>query len=112
MRIISLEARDFRSLRNVRWEPGGMNVLIGPNGSGTTNLVLLLDLIAQSARGKLSESVLRLGGISPLLWDRKSAGFSFRLTTTADEENPDASHLALTYECEILAKGKEKYYEI
>lgn len=112
MRLRLLEARDFRSLQKICWEPGGLNVLIGPNGSGKTNLVLLLKLIAQSAQGKLSDSILRLGGISPLLWDRKSEGFSFLLKTTADDGSPDASHEALTYECEILPKGKEKYYQI
>lgn len=65
MNILSLEARDFRSLQNIRWEPGNLNVLIGPNGSGKTNLVLFLKLIAQSAQGKLSDSILRLGGSAP-----------------------------------------------
>ena len=112
MRILSFEARGFRSLQKICWEPGGLNILIGPNGSGKTNLVLLLKLIAQSARGKLSDSILKLGGGSPLLWDRKSGGFSFLLKTTSDDESPDASHEALTYECEIVPKGKEKYYQV
>jgi len=112
MRIVSLEARGFRSLQKIYWEPGGLNVLIGPNGSGKTNLVLLLKLIAQSARGKLSDSILRLGGISPLLWDYKSEGFSFLLKTAENDGSPDASHEAFSYECEIVPKGKEKYYQI
>ena len=107
MRIGSLEVQNFRSLRNIRWEPGGLNVLIGPNGSGKTNLVLLLKLIAQSARGKLSETVHRLGGIGPLFRDRQSDAFSFLLNTTLDEDCPDSCQLALTYECKILPKGKE-----
>jgi len=112
MRIASIEVQDFRSLQSIRWEPGPLNVLIGPNGSGKTNLVLLLKLMTRSALGKLSETVLRLGGIDPLLWDRKSDGFSFLLTTTADDEQPDTSHSALTYKCEISAKGKDRYYQI
>lgn len=112
MRIASLDVQDFRSLQNVRWEPGPLNVLIGPNGSGKTNLVLLLKLINQSARGKLTETVLRSGGISPLLWDRKSDGFSFLLMTTADDERPGANHPTLTYQCKISPKGKDGYYQI
>ncbi len=112
MRIVSLEAHDFRSLQNVRWEPGRLNVLIGPNGSGKTNLVLLLKLMTQSALGKLSETVLRSGGISPLLWDRKSDGFSFLLMTSADEREPGASRPDLSYECEISPKGKDNYYQV
>ncbi len=112
MRIVSLEAHDFRSLQNVRWEPGRLNVLIGANGSGKTKLVLLLKLITQSALGKLSETVLRLRGISPLLWDRKSDGFSFLLMTSADEGEPGAIRPDLSYECEISPKGKDKYYQV
>ncbi len=47
-----------------------------------------------------------------MLWDRKSGGFSFLLETTVDDESPDGSHQALNYACDILPKGKEKYYQI
>jgi len=91
MRILELKAKGFRSLRDITWSPGDLNVLIGPNGSGKTNLVLLLRLIAQSARAKLGDFVLRQGGIAPLLWDRKAGEFSFQLGLTPDEP---AGHLA------------------
>jgi len=112
MRIVSLDARDFRSLQSVRWEPGVLNVLIGPNGSGKTNLVLLLKLMTQSARGKLAESIIRLGGITPLLWDRKADGFAFELRTTPDEANAKLKAVELLYKCKIVPKGRERFYEV
>jgi predicted ATPase len=108
MRILELKAKGFRSLRDITWSPGDLNVLIGPNGSGKTNLVLLLRLIAQSARGKLGDFVLRQGGIAPLLWDRKDGEFSFRLDLTPDEPAPSGS----TYSLRIVSRGKEGFYRI
>ena len=101
MKIVALEALNLRSLQNIRWEPGILNVLIGPNGSGKSNLVLLLKLLAQSARGKLSDTVLSLGGISPLLWDRKPKGFAVRLKATSPPESETltggGSHTRFTF---------------
>ncbi len=112
MKLGLLEAQDFRSFQKVRWELGDLNVLIGPNGSGKTNLVILLKLIAQSAQGKLSSAILRLGGIGPLLCDHKADGFSFLLKSTSNGVKPEKSHLSVTYKCELLRKGKEGSYQI
>src|SRR5688500_19002390 len=69
MKLQKLRVSGFRSLRDVAWEPGNLNVIIGPNGSGKSNLLRALTMLQESARGTLSASVLRQGGIAPLLWD-------------------------------------------
>jgi predicted ATPase len=111
MRIVSLAVKGFRSLQDVAWKPGELNVLIGPNGSGKTNLVLLLRLIAQSARGRLGDWVLRQGGIAPLLWDRKAGEFSLELGTSPEpSRNLDPS--GSTYSLRVVSRGKEGFYQI
>lgn len=70
--IEELEVKGFRSLRDIRWKPGRLNVLIGPNGSGKSNLLQVLELLQKTAAGKLSEEILRLGGIAPILWDEQA----------------------------------------
>jgi predicted ATPase len=112
MKVVNLEVKGFRSLREITWRPGDLNVLIGPNGSGKTNLVLLLKLIAQSARGKLGDFVLRAGGIAPLLWDRKAEEFSFELVTTSDELSRDLAPCGSTYSLRIVSRGKEGFYQV
>ncbi|MCC6050424.1 MAG: ATP-binding protein [Thermofilum sp.] len=46
----SLWARDFLSLRDVRVELGKLNVLVGPNASGKSNVMRALELLAAHAR--------------------------------------------------------------
>jgi predicted ATPase len=112
MKIRSLNVHDFRSLHKVCWKPGNLNVLIGPNGSGKSNLVLLLKLISQSARGALAESVLSVGGINPLVWDHKADGFGFSLQTTDEKAAAKADWVHLCYDCEIKAKGRDSFYQV
>jgi predicted ATPase len=40
---ITLEARNYRGLRHVKWSPSGVCVLVGPNGSGKTTLLNLFE---------------------------------------------------------------------
>ena len=39
MRIKQLDIEGFRSLKQVSWIPGDLNVVIGPNGTGKSNLL-------------------------------------------------------------------------
>ncbi len=39
MKITQLDIEGFRSLRKVIWFPGDLNVIIGPNGTGKSNLL-------------------------------------------------------------------------
>ncbi|MCU0686204.1 MAG: AAA family ATPase [Polyangiaceae bacterium] len=67
--IRAIEIRGFRSLRHVRLELGRLNVLIGPNQSGKTNVLDALSFLANAASGRLHESVFKQrGGFSNLLW--------------------------------------------
>jgi predicted ATPase len=112
MRIARLAARGFRSLRNVSWEPGNLNALIGPNGSGKTNLVLLLKLIARSARGELGDFVLRAGGIAALLWDRRAEELSLKLETKPDGAGRDRALQDWRYSLRLVPRGREGFYQV
>jgi predicted ATPase len=82
MGIEKLEVKGFRSLRDVRWEPGKLNVLIGPNGSGKSNLLDACALLKEAAQGKLSDGIVRRGGMSSLLWDQQEQPLSWHLEAT------------------------------
>jgi predicted ATPase len=84
MGIQELEVKGFRSLRDVRWTPGRLNVLIGPNGSGKSNLLQSLELLKKAAGNKLSDEVLRQGGMVPLLWNSKAPEISWLLKSNLE----------------------------
>ena len=84
MRILELNVEGFRSLKNVAWKPGMLNVVIGPNGTGKSNLLRLLELISVAARGGLSKYVQASGGMEPLLWDGKAKELSIGVAMSPD----------------------------
>ncbi len=50
MKIIKLEVEGFRSFQSQVWCPGDLNVVIGPNASGKSNLIALLEMVTHGAR--------------------------------------------------------------
>jgi len=89
MGIERLEIKGFRSLRDVVWEPGRLNVLIGPNASGKSNLLDACFLLQDAVRGNLDQGIVRRGGITPLLWDQRERSLSWHVTIG----NPDRAIL-------------------
>lgn len=78
MRIHAVSIKNYRSLKNIFWEPAGLNVLIGPNGSGKSNLLRALEIMKLAATGpKLAETMLSQGGLSNIAWDRTATEISW-----------------------------------
>jgi len=69
--ITQIAIAGYRSLRNVTWQPGRLNVVIGPNASGKSNLLKCLQLITKAADGGLEEYIDSEGGIGSIAWDRR-----------------------------------------
>jgi predicted ATPase len=69
MKMHSLTVEGFRSLKSQTWYPGHLNVIIGPNASGKSNLLRVLDMLNASAQRRLGAYIQQEGGLSPLLWD-------------------------------------------
>lgn len=79
MKIKQLNIKGFRSLKDVNWQPGDLNVVIGQNGTGKSNLLRMLEMISASAQGKLSKYMEAAGGLDPILWDGRASAISFHL---------------------------------
>jgi predicted ATPase len=74
VKIKKLSIRGFCSLKDVTWEPGDLNVLIGPNASGKSNLLRGIELLQQAVAGDLDNAIVRQGGIGPILWANQPLG--------------------------------------
>lgn len=108
MKITRLDVEGFRSLRNVSWVPGDLNVVIGPNGTGKSNLLRLMELISVSAQGKLGKYIQSLGGMDPIVWDGTATSIKFVLESVpvGKEIGPEQ------YELELARLGGGSSYKI
>jgi predicted ATPase len=112
MRILAFHVKGFRSLRDVRWTPGDLNVLIGSNASGKSNLLRLLELAATSAQGRLGKYIQRAGGMAPLLWDGTDEKISLRCVWLPREIRQDLAEEYLLYELVLLRLGQSSVHWI
>jgi predicted ATPase len=62
-----LHVKGYRSLKDVVWEPGNLNILIGPNGGGKSNLLRALAMLRAMSCGKLRDFILADGGMASLM---------------------------------------------
>ena len=81
MPIRSLYVRGYRSIQSVRLRLGQVNVLVGPNGCGKSNLYRSLYLLNAAAEGRLARTLAQEGGMPSALWaGEQSKGVPKRIT--------------------------------
>jgi predicted ATPase len=68
VRLTSLAAIGYRSLRSIRLDIGRLALFAGENGVGKSNLYRAMQLIKASAEGTLSYEIAREGGMQSALW--------------------------------------------
>ena len=120
MGIQELKIQGYRSFHDVTWRPGRLNLLVGPNGGGKSNLLRLLQFLSDSAAGRLRKAVQNAGGMGVLRWNDEADDIDVRLKAEfgGQKRNEYRLLLALTgsgYEIDAeslriwrLAPGVEK----
>jgi predicted ATPase len=66
--ITRLAVAGYRSLRDIVLEVGPLTVVTGANGSGKSSLYRALRLLADTAQGRVIQSLAGEGGLSSTLW--------------------------------------------
>ena len=66
--ITRLSVEGYRSIRSLHLDFGAANVVLGPNGSGKTNLYRSLYLLAEAAHGRFARALADEGGMPSALW--------------------------------------------
>jgi predicted ATPase len=112
MKILRLEIEGYRSLRSQVWTPGDLNVLIGPNASGKTNLLRVLETLSAAATGRLGRFVQQEGGIEPMLWDGRADAIRISAKTTSFPPYDAPETDALTYKLELRRLGVSSAHRI
>jgi predicted ATPase len=68
MLLRSMSAVNYRSLRSIRLDLGRVNLFVGENGAGKSNLYRALQLVQAAARGTLAQEIATEGGMASVLW--------------------------------------------
>ncbi|MEO4043791.1 AAA family ATPase [Hoeflea sp. CAU 1731] len=68
MYLRSMRAEHYRSLRAIRMDLGPVNLFVGANGAGKSNLYRALQLIKAAADGQLAHEIAAEGGIYSAYW--------------------------------------------
>jgi len=90
-------------MADVTWQPGSLNILIGPNASGKSNLLRFFEMVSASARGELEKYVQREGGMEPLVWDGSAPVIEFLVELARQDHVPNGSRYGLALK--RLGKG-------
>lgn len=71
MNIKTLSIQGYRSIQNIRLTMDYINVIVGANGCGKSNLYKAVHLLAKSVNGELAETLAHEGGMPSILWAGK-----------------------------------------
>src|SRR5215217_5540000 len=85
--IQRISVRGYRSIHELDLELGRVNVVVGPNGSGKTNLYRALLLLSSAAAGTLARTIAEEGGMPSLMWagPRKKGSVRFEISVRLEE---------------------------
>ena len=81
IKIKELHIKGFKSLKDVEWYPGDLNVIIGSNASGKSNFLRFLELMSKSAKGELGKHIISLGGMKFIVWNNEANEIYFNVRT-------------------------------
>jgi predicted ATPase len=80
MNLNQLHINGYRSIRSLECKLSALNVVVGANGCGKTNLYRSLYLLGAAADGRLSHSIAEEGGMASALWAGERTKGPVRLT--------------------------------
>jgi predicted ATPase len=90
MLLRSMSAENYRSLRSIRMDLGQVNLFVGENGAGKSNLYRSLQLVQAAVLGTFAHEIAAEGGMASALWTgRRRANEPVRIrleTELLDEE--------------------------
>ncbi|HUT55450.1 MAG TPA: AAA family ATPase [bacterium] len=85
----------FKSIEDLEFEPGAVNVLVGANGSGKSNLLEAIGVLSAAARGRVDDEALLRRGVRPGVPALYKSSFSGGLQPkqiTFEAQNSQASY--------------------
>ncbi|MFZ4814880.1 MAG: AAA family ATPase [Phototrophicaceae bacterium] len=108
--IERLQLTNFKSIAHIDLELKPLNVLIGRNGSGKSNLLAFFRLLQQGADGRLNATLNQMGGVEEVLYygateRRFRSEIVFKGATRTGTDQNDS----MTYRLEVATVGATTY---
>jgi predicted ATPase len=105
--ITRLQVRNFKSLREIDLSLGPLNVLVGPNMSGKSNILDVFRFLhevffPEAGTQGISYALAQRGGVNEVLWKGGDDKLITIALEGADEADPDTR---VRYEIELIAGG-------
>jgi predicted ATPase len=101
LRLTEASAAGYRSLRSIRYPVGQLEVFVGANGVGKTNLYRALELLRAAAQNRLGIELAREGLRSALWAGRARRGQPVRLKLGATRAGEGRGAPSYRYEVEV-----------
>lgn len=110
--VTRIQARNFRSLAGVDLRLGPLNVLIGPNGSGKTNVLNVLRFLATTVRFDLAAALQEWNGFDHIQRQSAKSGaveliIEGLVTANSSENAPDRYRLRLARRGKSISRQEE-----
>jgi predicted ATPase len=117
VRVRQLAISGYRSIKKLTIDLADVAIVLGPNGSGKTNLYRALQLLHRAAQGTLARGLLEEGGMPSALWAgsrERSRPMRIRLEVSFDELTYsldlglpviDAAHSAFARDPEVKSES-------
>jgi len=110
--ITTIQVNGFRSLRNFKMDiRRGLNVLVGPNGSGKTNIILFFEFLRLSVTKGVREAVSSMGGAGQVFRKRGKTkyGETIEISISGIVSNENIKY---KYEVSFTAKASISEQEV
>jgi predicted ATPase len=105
MRLKSLRITRYKSVRTLTFNVGQINLLIGSNASGKSNILDALRFLSEGLRDKdFAAAVYSRGGIIQLAWKGEEAR-EFELVTEFEDKTQ-----ALRWQVRVIRKGARDFF--
>jgi predicted ATPase len=110
MKIKNLYIENFKSFGKVEVAFQAINLLIGANASGKTNLITLFEFLKNIQTFGIEEAISKMGGFGSLLnFNANSRGFTIRIELEFDDILYTED---ISADSQILKKREKVFYEI
>ncbi len=100
--LLELSVRNYKSLRDVSVQLGPLNVLVGPNASGKSNLLDVIQFLGDSVREDLGPALEKRGGLERVYFRGDTRGpllihVKANVTSYSHRDAPDEYTLSIPH---------------